>query len=232
MSTQESRLGRRAVIGSALGGVAALVFGGLSRPDRAAAATGGDMKLGQSNEANASTRIYNPTSASPTQEVYLAGGGVAVQGHNSLSSGQAVVGSVSGVDGIGVAARTTGHYSQIAVEADVTAGNGEGIAVRARTVNGIGLYGEATLGGYGLQVVGRAVFNRSGKTTISGGSSSKTVSGMAMTGVTIVVATVQGNPAGVWVKNVSVSDPNNTFTIRLNKAAPSGGVTVGYFVVN
>ena len=47
-----------------------------------------------------------------------------------------------------------------------------------------------------------------------------------------LVAIVQGNPAGVWVRSVSVSGANDTFTIRLNKAAPSGGVTVGFFIVN
>lgn len=53
-----------------------------------------------------------------------------------------------------------------------------------------------------------------------------------MTAATIAVATVQGNPAGVWVKNVSVNDAADTFTSRLNKAAPAGGVVVGFFIVN
>ena len=49
---------------------------------------------------------------------------------------------------------------------------------------------------------------------------------------TIVAATIQGNVAGVWVRGVSLDAVGDKFTIRLNKAAPSGGVVVGFFIVN
>jgi hypothetical protein len=112
-------------------------------------------------------------------------------------------------------------------------GSGEGVGVKGLAGNGIALYGEALKpGGYGRQVVGRAVFNRSGKTTIAGGQSTRTISGYAVTPATPVVATIQGNPSGVWVKSVSLNDANDTFTIRLNKTAPSGGVVVGFLIVN
>jgi hypothetical protein len=37
-----------------------------------------------------------------------------------------------------------------------------------------------------------------------------------------VVATVQGNVAGTWVRGVTVNVPGQSFAIRLNKAAPKG----------
>jgi hypothetical protein len=131
---------------------------------------------------------------------------------------------------VGVLGSTSGHNSQVAVDAVGNTGLGEGIAVRARTLNGIALYGQAT-GGYGLQVVGRAVFNRSGKTTVAANQSTKVVSGFAITPATIVVATVQGGAAR-YVRNVVLNDAADTFTIRLNKVEPSGGVVVGFFIVN
>ena len=160
-------------------------------------------------------------------------GPTGVHGYASTQNGRAMFGEVPAATtgATAVLGKTGGHWTQVAVDGDTTAGNGEGIGVRGRTKNGIGLYGEAT-GGHALQVVGRAVFNRSGKTTIAAGNASKTISGHTMTAQTIVVATVQGNPAGVWMRNVSVNDAADTFTIRLNKAAPSGGVVVGFFIVN
>jgi hypothetical protein len=189
------------------------------------------MILGQANEASSSTGIQNPNIANPVSAVFMAGGELGVQGVTSASNGHGVIGSVSGFDGRAVTGNTSGHFSQIAVDGNTTPGVGEGIAVRGRTLNGIGVYAEAT-GGFALQVVGRAVFNRSGKTTLAAGTKSKTISGHTMAATTIVVATVQGNPSGVWVRNVSVSDAVDTFTIRLNKAAPAGGVVVGFFIVN
>ena len=227
----ESKVGRRAAIAGAIGSAAALAVGGLGRPQRASAADGGNVILGQVNEATKSTAIRSPSEANPITSAYLAMSTFGVQGSSTAFNGVGLYGSGIGTNGRGVVGQTNGHNSQVGVDGDARLNAGEGIAVRARTMNGIGVYAEAT-GGYGLQVVGRAVFNRSGKTTLSGGTSAKTISGHAMTGATIVVATVQGNPAGVWVRSVSVSDAADTFTIRLNKAAPAGGVVVGFFIVN
>ena len=68
--------------------------------------------------------------------------------------------------------------------------------------------------------------------TIATGSSTATIGGWvpALTPTSLVLATIQGNVAGVWVRGVSIDTAGNAFTIRLNKVAPSH-VTVGYFII-
>ena len=139
--------------------------------------------------------------------------GVGVQGWTSTGTG--VLAETASDFGVAVRGRTSGHHSQVAVEAETLSGVGEGYAVRARTKNGIAAYGEAT-GGFALQAVGRAVFSRSGKVTFAAGQSSRTVSGHLIEADTVVVAV-----AGTYVRGVSLSIANDTFTIRLNKAAPT-----------
>jgi hypothetical protein len=241
MSTDVTQVrSRRALLATAAGGLAAVAAGAVGRPQAVRAGGSNPVELGANNIATAPTLIARANSSTDLEIATLTigasgatseQGGIGLLGVSGGENGKGVSGSVSGLNGIALRGRTGGHNSQIAVDADVTTGFGEGIGLRGRTLNGIGVYAEAT-GGFALQVVGRAVFNRSGKTTIAGGVANRTVSGFTMAGNTIVVATVQGNPAGVWVRNVSVNDSADTFTIRLNKAAPSGGVTVGFFIVN
>jgi len=102
--------------------------------------------------------------------------------------------------------------------------------VRGRTKNGIGVYASAT-GGYAIQAVGRTVFSRSGKVTFSAGQASRTITGHALVADSVVVATIQGAVAGVWVLGVNANVTKQTFTIKLNRAAPKA-VTVGWFIVN
>jgi hypothetical protein len=242
------RLGRRALIAGVAGGAMTYAARGFAPTDASRAATGGEVRLGLDNShgAAAGTGIRYPDSSSVTQ-AKLATSRTGVFGSTKVADGEGLWGfaypsstggvgvraKAEGTNGKAVSGETVGHSSQVVIDANGTPGAGEGIAVRGRTKNGIALYGEAqATGGYGLQVIGRAVLNRSGKTTISAGSASKTVSGHVMTAATIVVATVQGNAAGVWVKNVSVSDAADTFIIRLNKAAPAGGIVVGFFIIN
>jgi hypothetical protein len=236
-------IGRRALIGGAVGSIAAAAVRGVY-PDRALAADGSPVILGQSNDAQHHTVIDRTNRGS---KVYLAADSYAVLAHVEEVRASAVWGEANAPEttairgyltnnaprGTAVSGVTDGSYTQVAVEGLAIKNEGEGIGVRGLTKNGIALYGEAQeAGGYGLQVVGRAVFNRSGKTTIAGGQSTKTISSHAVTPATLVIATVQGNPSGVWVKSVSLNDANDTFTIRLNKAAPPGGVVVGFFIVN
>ena len=227
--TEEAKpkLGRRRILAGAAGGVAALATRGLAAPEIAA---GAPVVL-YGNTHNATTDDTTISRGNGETNVTIGGPAFGLAAISHVNDGMAIQGYTSAINGVGTRGRTSGHHSQVAVDAVANTGLGEGIAVRARTVNGIGVYTEAT-GGYALQVVGRAVFNRSGKTSIAAGAKSKVVSGFALDGGSIVVATVQGNPAGVWVRNVSVDDAANTFTIRLNKAAPVGGVTVGFFIVN
>jgi len=153
-----------------------------------------------------------------------------VEGAASGAGGKGVRATSSGSGGVAVSAEYFGKASQIAVHADTTFGPGEGYAVKAETTNGIALYGSA-VGGYALQVEGLAVFSRSGKVTFSAGQASRTITGRAIIPSTLVVATIQGYAAGVWVAGVDLNTAAQSFTIKLNKAAPKA-LKVGWFIVN
>jgi hypothetical protein len=247
---------RRSLLAALVGGAGALLAGALGRPAPVAAATHDTVKLGEVNTFDGTFWPYTllqrsdvGTSASIAGNDYglhassVVAGGSALSGYNTaddsqglrlISSGsraKAVEASFSGTDAIGVEARSSGHYSQIAVLANASDGLGEGYAVRALTKNGIALYGKAT-GGYALQVKGRAVFSQSGLAAFSAGQSSRSITApVAVTAKSLVLATIQGDIAGTWVRGVAINVANGTFTIRLNIGAPTA-LKVGWFIVN
>jgi len=104
-----------------------------------------------------------------------------------------------------------------------------GMGVKGTSPTGTGVY--ASGGSAALQVVGRAVFSRSGKATVSAGKSQVKVSSVALTSASFVLATIQGNVAGTWVRGVSTSVGTSSFTIFLNKTV-GAKTKVAWFVVN
>jgi hypothetical protein len=97
---------------------------------------------------------------------------------------------------------------------------------------GVGVRAENTSSGAALQVSGPAVFSRSGLVSIAAGLKSATVTGVAMTATSLVLATVQNN-AGASVANAVPTIPGTSLTITLNKAVPTGKTAkVAWFVVN
>jgi hypothetical protein len=89
------------------------------------------------------------------------------------------------------------------------------------------MWGENVAGGAGvlasgpkvaLQVQGPAVFDRSGVVTVAAGHSTAKETGIALTAASLVLATMQGNVAGVYVQGVTlVTGSPGSFTIHLNK---------------
>jgi hypothetical protein len=190
------------------------------------------------------------------------GGGYGVSGSTSsqsetagvwgsnLGSGPGVTGSSSsgsGVDGTGAVGV---HGSGLTgVSGSSGASVGFGVYGSATKAGGIGVFavgadvalkaeGRTRLNGP-LSVSGPARFNtrtlfaRSGMLLIPQGSSKGTRAGIALTSGSVVLATIQGNIAHVWIQGVSkVTGSSGSFTVHLNKAAPAGGVTVGWFVLN
>jgi hypothetical protein len=68
--------------------------------------------------------------------------------------------------------------------------------------------------------------------TIAAGHSEAQVKPLRLTTSSLVLATIQGNVAGVDVRGVTIVTGNKgSFTIHLNKNTPSA-LTVGWFVVN
>src|SRR5215813_11193999 len=83
-----------------------------------------------------------------------------------------------------------------------------------------------------LQVQGPAAFSRSGILSVAAGKSSGTKTGIALTASSFVLATIQGNVAGVFVQGVTlVTGSPGSFTIHLNKAVPAK-TKVAWFAVN
>jgi hypothetical protein len=219
---------RRAMLAGTLGAVAAVAAQAIGRP-LPANAGGQALVLGQSNLSDA---VY--TSIGRTdRDAYVAfiGPSYGVSAVTRARNGVALDGATGSANGaMGVIGRTGGHHSQVAVLGDTTSGNTEGIAVKAVTGNGIGVYAECT-GGAAIIAKGLTEFSRSGKADFVPGQASRTLTAGRITTDTLVVATVQGAVAGVWVLGVHVNVAKQQFTIKLNKPAPKA-LKVGWFVVN
>jgi hypothetical protein len=151
-------------------------------------------------------------------------GGVAIEGVNATANWVAIWGhhsagsfgyGVLGEAPIGVGVLGRGSDSGVKGSTDSAAGSG----VRA----------ENTAGGNALTVTGKASFSRSGIVTIPVGAKSFTQTGVPLTSSSFVLATLQSNVAR-WVTSAVPNPGASSFTIYLNKAAPAGGVKVGYLI--
>ena len=96
--------------------------------------------------------------------------------------------------------------------------------------SGIGVYARSLLTTeYALYVQGKARFSRSAKTSIGSTATSKKVTMAGVTSSSYVVATMQTNVSGLYVRAVVCA--TGSFTIYLSKA-PGKTVYVGYLVIN
>ena len=221
---------RRALLGGAVAGGAAVALRAVGGPDPVRA---GQQTPIYRNQVNSLLR-YTSTQDADGGEIYMAETPVTLGIICHVANGLGLDVLADGAAGTGVYASTAGLSSQIAIEANAASVNGEGIAVKARTKNGTALYGEAT-GGHALHIQGVSWFSRSGKALIAQGKSSKTITlvgqGNYITNDSFVVATVQGTATGVWVRSCSTNVAANTVTIRLNNAAPAD-LRVGWIVID
>ncbi len=96
---------------------------------------------------------------------------------------------------------------------------------------GVGVLAENTAGGTALKATGRVVFSRSGVLTVAAGSSKVTRSGVALTAASLVLATLQQDVPGVWVRSAVPNVTARSFTVHLSKAV-SARTKVAWFVVN
>jgi hypothetical protein len=125
------------------------------------------------------------------------------------------------------------------IDAIHAAGQGTGSGVIATSEQGAALVGEtgAAQGagvyalnpkGEALAVQGKAAFSRSGALVIKAGKASVGKS-LPVGSEGLVLATIQGNVAGVYVQGVTRA--KNSFTIHLNTKTPKD-VAVAWFVLN
>jgi hypothetical protein len=113
------------------------------------------------------------------------------------------------------------------------AGTGASAGVRGHALAGstYGVIASATNSTtqYALYVNGKVKLSRSGRVAVSSSATSKAVSMTGVTTSSYVVATLQTNVSGCYVR--AVVPGTNTFTIYLSKA-PGKTAYVGYVVVN
>jgi hypothetical protein len=108
----------------------------------------------------------------------------------------------------------------------------DGLGVWARSAHGVALHAEAVnRDAVAIRADGVAQFRRSGKLTVKAGTSSVTRTGLRVDAGTLVLATLQQNRPGVFVRSAVPNATGDSFTIRLNKVVASD-TTVGWFLVN
>ena len=163
----------------------------------------------------------------------LANNGIGVQAFGkttgvrgqAAANGTGVFGTHNGDTGIGVWGQTGGVGSAVYGEATE-----DGVGVFGDTVNGTGVIARST-NGNALDVRGRAAFSLSGIAVVQPNRAIVTVSNVSLTNSSLVLALIQGNVTGTWVRGVVLDIVGDKITIRLNKVV-SNAAFVGWFVVN
>jgi hypothetical protein len=141
----------------------------------------------------------------------------------------------NGGTGFGVAGRANGGVGTLGDSAN-------GVGVLASSQNGTALQVDgtsnftdtATFFGpaqFGTAQFTIAQFVNSGVLTIGAGKSSATQSRVTLTPASLVLATVQQDRAGVWVRSAVPSVAKSSFTVHLSKPVPVR-TRVAWFVVN
>jgi hypothetical protein len=165
---------------------------------------------------------------------------IAVHGFTDNPQGYGVVGECA-ARGVAVLA-LGGDFGVVAtsnsgIGVEGVSGGQAGV-VGTNTETGPGVHGNAfsgvgvlATGATALSVQGPAVFSRSGVLTIRRGRSSAVQTVVQLSKATLVLATIQDDLDGVWVRSAVPDPAGQKFTVHLNKAAPTH-VKVAWFLVN
>ena len=150
--------------------------------------------------------------------------GSGVWGTGGSSNGTGVQGfGGGGINGAGTGVGVAGFGGK---------GGGNGVEGSAGSAATAGVLAFNGFGGTALQVNGIAAFRRSGLLTIPAGASSGTVFSLApLSSASLMLATLQQDRAGVWVRSAVPNIAGGSFTIHLSKAV-TASITVAWFVVN
>jgi hypothetical protein len=141
----------------------------------------------------------------------------------STAGGYGVSGSTGGSTAAGVWGSNSGGGQ------GVRGTSVSGVGVRGVAKTGVGVQAVADPGAVALRVDGRVQFQRSGRAKVNAAQSSVLVSMAGVTTSSYVIATVQANLSGVYVRGVVPA--NGSFRIYLSKVVASA-VSVGFLVVN
>jgi hypothetical protein len=213
---------RRAVIVAALGAGLASVASALGRAAPVDAANGDVVKVGAYHAGTIPTRISNDAGTALI--------GLSTTGVGFYARSQTLLGDSPFQGKIGVRAQAFHDSTSIGVLAETTSGQ----AVRgvAMTTGTGGYFTSDT--GTALEVAGKVKFQRSGKASVAANKSSVdvTVPG-GLTSSAVVLATIQMNRTGVYIRGVRPNYPTTgKARIYLNKVASTSTTTpVGWLVV-
>ena len=242
---------RRGLLAGAAGALGVLAAETVVTAQPAAATQGKPVILGKDNTGATSRTgiiatgqadgVFGQGSGTGTGVVGAGGSsnGVGVQGTGGFGGGSGVVGgggAGGGVFGVGAPTKgigVTGAGGGAGTSVLGVGGfaGGDGIKGRAMSAAGAGMLAESAVGGTALRVSGSAEFSRSGVLTVAAGSSSATQTGIALTAASLVLATLQQDVAGVWVRSAVPNVTAKSFTVHLSKAV-SATAKVAWFVVN
>jgi hypothetical protein len=226
---------RRALLAGSLGALVAYVAQAVGRPLAARATDGDVIHVGDDLTATSRTRIVNTTNSEDViyAEATLPGSGdaisgVAVRGISKSNAG--VAGSSTehvGVDGhsisfAGVQGRSGSGVGVLGVSESAA-------GVSGVSESGIGVHAQS--GATALRVDGKATFSRSGRLTLTAGQSSIAKTNVMLSRYSMVLAVLQTNRAGIYVRAVVPSPSTSSFRVYLNARVP-GTTNVAWFVLN
>ena len=155
-----------------------------------------------------------------------AGDAHGVEGFGS-GTGSGVVGRGGAGGGAGMVGSALGNGSGVV---GIGAGSGAGLE-GIGGAGGVGVLAESSGGGTALKATGRVVFSKSGVLTVPAGKSTVTKTGVALTAASLVLATLQQDVPGVWVRSAVPNVTAKSFTVHLSKAV-SAKTKVAWFVLN
>ncbi len=195
-SIAEGPITRRRLLAALGGGAVLAAINATIRPGVAQATNGDTVHVGQTTEGTTETVIKS------------SGGGVALKGWTTHSTGTAVQG-------------ISDHYFGVIGNGAVggVAGNSEGTGVQGLSSGGTGVYALSTTG-MALDVDGAARFKTSGIAHVKAGHSSKSVSpGVDINGKSKILCTLLGNPGnGAVIKWVNPLYGKDKFKLYLTQA--------------
>ena len=197
------------------------------------AAYGATTAVGLSGVSDSGTGVSGAaTSGDGVHGFSTSGNGV----FGASGTGVGVSGTCAGGLGVGVTGNggdtgVRGTGGSFGVQGSTITGAGFGVTGVATAATGVGVVAENSGGGNALLVSGKAAFSRSGVLTVAAGKSSATQTGVALTKASLLLATLQQDRAGVWVRSAVPKVTANSFTVHLSKPVPAR-TTVAWFVVN
>ena len=189
------------------------------------------------NQAGVQSYSYGSDGINAVALQYGSPTSVGVSGRSLAQNGVGVYGShpqwigIWGEGSVGTMGRSSSDFG-IGVEGNADGEAGVGVFGMATGSQAIGVYATApSPESAALQVNGRAVFSSAGELTLPKGAKSGTQGGLTLSTSAFVIATLQQNLPGVYVRAAVTDAVAGSVTVYLSKA-PKVDARVGWMVVN